>query len=238
MSRLRGPSPHGICLGGLLFLALACNPGPPGVTPAQAHMYAHLDRASEVNGALVRGDLKRARDGAQWLAEHQDTHTLPEGSARYSAVMVMYASQVQDADDLQEAAAAGAQLGRSCGDCHEEYQVVPRFLVGTAPPIGESATAQMARHAWAAERMWGGLVGPQDFAWMSGAESLREGWLNLGEMVTDPKDAQRIRGLVQQVYTLGSRAETAQDSEARAQVYGEFLTTCIDCHTLTGAIIR
>ncbi len=237
MNLLLRPCAHGATLGALPLLALACSPGPPGVSPVQAHMYAHLDRASEVHDALVRGNLERAREGAEWLGNHQDTRKLPEGSDQLGALMAQYAVEIQTAPDLPEAAVAAAQMGRTCGDCHRQYEVTPRFLVGTAPPTGESSDAQMARHVWAAERMWEGLLGPQDFAWVSGAHSLREGWLNAGELVTDPKDAQEIRKLVQQVYSLGSRAETAHSSEARAELYGEFLTTCINCHELTGAII-
>jgi hypothetical protein len=96
----------------------------------------------------------------------------------------------------------------------------------------------MARHVWAAERMWEGLIGPEDFAWSSGASALKEGWLNPRAVVSDPDDRMRVRELVTQVYSLGAEAEAAQGSEERARIYGEFLTTCIDCHRLTKAIIR
>ena len=43
------------------------------------------------------------------------------------------------------------------------------------PPGGSGAEAEMALHVWASERMWNGLVGPDDFAWSSGASALKTG---------------------------------------------------------------
>ena len=224
----------------LLFMMAACarSPAREGVTAIQAHMYAHFDRAGEVHDALVRGDMEVARSAAEWLASHPETRALPEGSAPFGAEMVGLARRVQNAESIETAAAAAAQMGRSCGDCHRRYEVSPRFLVGTAAPSGDGPKAQMARHIWAAERMWEGLLGPEDFAWNSGAASLKEGWLSPGEVVADPEDGQRVKDLVRQVYMLGTRAEAAETPEARAEIYGEFLNTCIGCHSLTGAIIR
>jgi hypothetical protein len=85
--------------------------------------------------------------------------------------------------------------------------------------------------------MWNGLVGPDDYAWNSGASALKTGWLSPHEVVTDPKEAEQVRGMVQKVYQVGAEAENATDPHARAEVYGDFLTTCIDCHELTSAII-
>lgn len=224
----------------LLLLLAACG-GPPkreGVTPLQAHMYAHFDRAGEVHDALVRGQLDRARTAAHWLATHPETRMLPMDSDRHATAMAAYAMEASEASDLQAAAMATAQMGRICGDCHRENDVTPRFLVGTAAPGGSGPRAEMARHIWAADRMWHGLIGPDDFAWTSGARALSQGWLNPGEVVVEPGDRERLRELLRHVYELGSEAAVAPDPETRAEAYGSYLTTCIDCHDLTGAIIR
>jgi hypothetical protein len=86
--------------------------------------------------------------------------------------------------------------------------------------------------------MWNGLVGPNENAWTSGASALKTGWLSPQDVVADPRTRERVRELTQQVYELGNRAENLSNSQARAEVYGEFLNTCIDCHQLTSAIIR
>jgi len=224
---------------GLLFLLAGCSGGPArdGVSPTQAHMYAHFDQTQAVHDALVRGNMEGAKAGALWLATHQDTRRLPEGSDRYSAIMREQATQVSKASGLQDAAMAAALMASACGDCHREYSVAPRFLMGAPPPGGSGAKAEMALHVWASERMWNGLVGPDDFAWSSGAAALKTGWLSPQEVVTDPTTGEKVRQLVRQVYDLGTQAEQASDPHARAGVYGNFLATCIDCHKLTSAII-
>lgn len=223
----------------LLFTLAACagSPEREGVTANQAHMYAHFDRTREVHDALVRGDLVGAQRGARWLATHQDAGKLPEGSERYATLMRTQAEQVSEASELQEAAMAAAQMASACGGCHGEFDVDPRFLMGAPPPGGSGAKAEMALHVWASERMWNGLVGPDDYAWTSGASALTKGWLSPRDVVTDPGTRERVRELVQQVYQIGTRAGTVLDPQARAKSYGEFLTTCIDCHRLTSANI-
>ena len=209
-----------------------------GVTPTQAHMFAHYDRAGEVHDALVRGELNRAKQAAEWIATHQEPRAFPGNHPELETEMQGRATQVSRSGEVEEAARAAAQLGRTCGDCHRLNEVSPRFLIGTAPPGGTGPEAEMARHVWAAERMWEGLVGPGDRAWRSGAEALRSGWLDPQQVVSNPEDRPRIRELVGKVYEMGMEAESTTDSEARAELYGEFLTTCNECHVLTAARIR
>lgn len=192
----------------------------------QAHMYAHLDRTGELHDALVRGDLDRAITPATWIATHQERQDFTGRSAYFQDAMRAFAAEVRDSNTLHDAAYAAARLGQTCGDCHRENEVEPRFLIGTAlPPTGGGAKAEMARHVWASERMWEGLVGPGDLGWNSGAEALVGGWLN-------------TRELVRQIYDLGGKARTAANSSERAELYGEFLHSCNECHLLTEVQIR
>jgi mono/diheme cytochrome c family protein len=201
-------------------------------------MFAHFDRAGEVRDALVKGDLTRAKEAADWIVTHQDLGGSPASPPEIQSAMERFAAQVSVAPDLQGAATAAARMGQACGECHRANDVEPRFLVGTAPPGGSGPEAEMARHIWASERMWEGLVGPGDHAWRSGAEALRSGWLDPQQVVSNPEDRPRIRELVKQVYDLGSRAQSTTDPAARAELYGAFLTTCNECHVLTAARIR
>jgi cytochrome c553 len=200
-------------------------------------MHAHLDLTTEIHNALVRGSLAAARSGSNWIATHENTDKPEEGLLRYERAMATHAAEVRDASDLQEAAAAAARMASACGDCHKESGAEPQLLMGAPPSAGEGAKSEMALHVWASEQMWHGLVGPDDYAWTSGSSALKEGWLSPREVVRDPETRDQVRSLVQQVYSLGSRAETVSDPHERSEIYGEFLTTCIDCHQLTSAII-
>lgn len=218
----------------LLFL-LACG-GPShreGVTPTQAHMYAHYDRAAVMHYALVTGDLERARQAAGWIAAHPDRPDLDLGDSHHENAVRAFARLAVNSAHLQAASVAAARMASSCGDCHIEQGVNPRFLMGTATPGGNGPRAEMARHVWAAERMWVGLLGPSDAAWVEGANGLEGGWLDTQEVLADPDDRQRIREMVRHIYDLAGRAETATSVQDRAQIYGEFLNTCADCHRLT-----
>jgi hypothetical protein len=86
--------------------------------------------------------------------------------------------------------------------------------------------------------MWEGLMGPEDYAWNSGAAALRACWLSPGEVTSDPEEKEDLRRMIREVYAVGMEAEDAHDPVARADLYGHFLTTCIDCHQMTSAIIR
>lgn len=235
-------APHGrysACTTITLFLLVsACggNPEAEGVTPSQAHMYAHFDRTREVHDALIRRNPEAVREGSNWLATRQDPGQIPEGSSPYGAAMTGEATQVRDASDLRDAARATARMAAACGDCHQAYDVTPRFMMG-AQPSGSGTEDQMALHVWASEQMWKGLVGPDDYAWTSGASALKTGWLSPREVVADPALRERGQELVRQLYDTGSRARQVTESHERAEVYGDFLNTCIDCHEMTAAII-
>jgi len=224
----------------IVFLFTSACAGPPpseGITPTQVHMFAHFDRAEELHDALVMGDLERARTSANWIATHQERRVFTGESARHQEAMRAFAEQVQSSDQLPDASQAAAQMGEACGNCHRENEVEPGFLMGTVPPRGNGAKAEMALHIWASERMWEGLLGPGDQAWRSGSEALRSGWLDTQELVVDPDDRPQIRILIRQVYDLGEEAASASDSHHRAEIYGEFLNTCTECHRLTEANI-
>lgn len=236
---VRGALPILVLLPFFLILSSCRGTGPrEAVSPTQAHMFAHYDRATEVHDALVRGDLDRAKGAAEWIATHQEPRSFPGNAPSLQAEMQRFANQVAWAGKLEEATWASAHMGRTCGDCHRQNAVEPRFLVGPAPPGGTGPQAEMERHVWASERMWDGLVGPEDHAWRSGAEALKGGWLDPQEVVSNPEDRTRIRELVRQVYDLGLEAESIEDSDARADLYGRFLITCNECHVLTAARIH
>lgn len=201
-------------------------------------MCEHFDQATEARAALVRGDMETTRRAARWLATHEETTQLPPGSEDLLAEMRMYAQRASETSDLASSAQAISQMGRVCGSCHSTYKIDPQFFLGTAAPEGHGPRAEMARHVWASERMWEGMVGPLDHAWVEGAKELREGWLDPQEVVSNPGDRAKVHEMVRNVYEIGTRAEKTSEPSERAELYGSFLTTCIDCHRLTGAVIR
>ncbi len=198
-----------------------------------SHMWQHFDRGDDVQELVRLGELERARGSARWLAQHSEPEGLPAGSAPYSNALRSSAQRVADAETVADAAVATGQLGGGCGTCHRAYGVGPRFdRVGTAPEISSVAAEQMARHGWAADRMWEGLVGPSDERWQAGAAVLSRAPLYQRFLVGRWDAYDNVQRLAEHVEQLGRRAQKAHDPAERAEIYGEFLGTCSSCHTL------
>ncbi len=223
-----------------LLFSLSCSggPGKEGLTPTQSHMVDHFERTEELHNALVRNDLEEAHRAAGWIAHHEEMAQIPEELIHHEDEVRAFAREVERADQLSAANASAARMGKACGDCHLETRLSPRFVMGSAPPGGSGQASEMARHVWASERMWEGLLRLDPEAWESGAQALRGGWLSTQEVVVQPRDKPHMRELVQRVYALADRAARATSQNERAEVYGEFLDTCTECHRLTAARIR
>ncbi|HEY5922237.1 MAG TPA: hypothetical protein VIV11_11225, partial [Kofleriaceae bacterium] len=86
----------------------------------------------------------------------------------------------------------------------------------------------MARHRWAADRMWEGMVGNADEPWRDGIEVLAQTPLQFTAIDADrSRLAKRLQLLADQ-----ARQRRSIDTVAeRAQVYGEILVTCAACHS-------
>ncbi len=86
--------------------------------------------------------------------------------------------------DLKAAAVAVADMAQACGGCHLALSG-PNFS-GSSPAGEESSVvADMERHRWAADRMWEGLVGPSETAWLAGAATLEDAPRHPEAMVDD-----------------------------------------------------
>jgi len=196
-------------------------------------MYGHFGHASEVQNAVIHGDLDAVRAPAEWLASHDAMDGLPKGSEAYLAGLRQAAAQAVGASDLPGAAKATAAIATACGDCHSRYDVGPRFTPGAGPPDeGGSVSAHMIRHVWAADRMWEGLIGPSDASWAAGARSLADAPLEPHEVTGDAEQAPAAGAFAREVHDLGARAERTKGGKARGELYGELLTSCIGCHRL------
>jgi len=196
-------------------------------------MYGHFGHASEVQDAVIHGDLAAVRAPAQWLASHEAMEGLPKGSDAYLARLRQAAALAVEAPDVPAAARATAAIASACGACHGHYKVGPRFTPGAPPEQGEGTVgAHMIRHVWAADRMWEGLIGPSDASWNAGARGLSEAPLDPEKVTDDQSRAPAAAELARRVHDLGARAERTTSREERAEVYGELLTSCSNCHSM------
>ncbi len=193
-------------------------------------MEGHYAQVGQVQEAIVKGDLDAARAPARWLAEHPQHPDLPQGVKSPMEDMRVQARSVVRAVDLTDAARATAEMAAACGRCHRSAGAGPDPETWTMAPPGAGAPRQMARHLWAVDRMWEGLVAPSDRLWQQGATALIDDPLFQGEDQAAGPDVAR---LAREVHDLGVTAN-GREADGRAAVYGRLLTTCTTCHRKMG----
>lgn len=208
---------------------------PPAGEEVAAHMREHFASASDLQRAVVNGDLDAVDDAAKWLAEHSKMSGAPDSWDPYLEEMRTAAEVASGADDLYAAARATARVGAACGDCHKAHGAKVKFDIQGALAEGGDAIAHMKRHVWASARLWEGLVVPSAEVWQTGAQALDEVPLVPEEFTDDPELMAEVQVTANKVHELGAAARQALDPNTRAKVYGEMLATCSRCHTATGA---
>ena len=200
----------------------------------QAHMKDHFFKATEMQVAVINGDLAAVREPAEWMSEHANSAAMPEEWEPYAGAMHTWALRAVEADNIVVAAEATAAMGAACGNCHVALKAEVGFAVEQAPPPGEGAVPHMARHAWASGRMWEGLIAPSGVVWDGGAEVLAEAPLAPAELSADLEVLAEVSEMEGALHALGGDAVGLTEAEDRARVYGEFLATCAACHDKTG----
>jgi len=200
----------------------------------QAHMRDHFFKATEMQVAVINGDLDAVREPAEWMAEHVNSAAMPKEWVPHAEAMHEASRRAADAKNLETAAQATASVGAACGSCHQALEADVGFAVEGAPPEGEGAAAHMTRHAWASGRMWEGLVGPSGVVWDEGARVLSEAPLAPAELAVDLEILSEVSEMEAEVHQLGAEAVGVSGQKERARVYGEFLSTCAACHEKTG----
>jgi mono/diheme cytochrome c family protein len=200
---------------------------PPALSSTMAEHFAH---ASALEQAVIDGDLEHVAKEARWLVEELPKQRLPEPWQPQLERMQAAAKAALDAKDLVAAAHATGRVVETCGACHAALGAGPKYGAVTAVPEGESGKARMARHQWAAERMREGMIGPSDERWRLGAGAVSEAPPEpcpIADAEILPKEVLQLR---ETIYEIGAKAAKTEGLAARAEVYGEYLTTCAGCH--------
>jgi cytochrome c553 len=214
-----------VLLPGLFVAACSHNP------KTEPEMWRHFNQVGQVQSAVIAGDLDAAKTAATWVAERDSISDLASNLRPYEVQLRNQARTASQASTIAAAALATGEIGKSCGDCHQASGTPLKFNYVAAPPKSDQpVTAAMLRHQWGADRMWNGLIGNSDSAWVAGARALAEE--STYSELFNPRSAKgdAMRGLAAAVRRLGREAATTTDHGRRAQQYGELLGTCAACH--------
>jgi cytochrome c553 len=193
------------------------------------HMHENFDLLRAIEKLLVRGKLDEARALAGAIAKAPDEPGL--GSwAKQTAAVRDQAARLAEATTVDAACERAAKLATACAGCHVEAGVVPEFRPpGPKPPDAPTIDARMARHLWATDRLWEGIVGAADDSWLEGLDVLAAAPLEHPQISGDR------RALAKQLQQLadGARRLRAIDAlDDRARAYGQILATCAGCHAM------
>jgi mono/diheme cytochrome c family protein len=220
-----------------LFGTLAIALG--GATTASAQdsgvsdqMHAHYDAVVAMQRALVAGSLDATKASASQLLAVEAAAS-SDGWETYLGSMRSAAESVRDADDVVSAAAGVAAVGVACGDCHVANGVEITFDEVDRPSNKEKLENHMARHQWAADRMWEGLIGPSASAWSRGANLLFESPIKTDKL-GDASEQDAIKQMSRRIHQLAANATTVSDASSKAGIYAEFLSNCAACHNAVG----
>ena len=190
------------------------------------HMHGSFDTVRGIERLLIRGKLDDARYFARLLATEPEVPGLAPW-AKQIAVVRDRAAVVAAAPGIDEACRRVARLAAACASCHADASAQPEFQPPPALPADQPfITARMARHQWAADRIWEGMVGDAGDAWRAGLDVLAEAPLPWPTLAGDRAGlARRLQQLADQ-----ARRAAKDDLDERARRYGEILVTCAACH--------
>lgn len=191
------------------------------------HMHENFDLLRTIEKRVIHGKLDEARALARGLADAPDEPGLGPWAHHQIAVRERAAALAR-AKTVAEASIAEARLAVACAGCHVDAGVSPEFrTASSAPADGNTIAARMARHVWATDRLWQGIVGGDDESWSAGLDVLAQTPLKQSTWSANRVElARRLQQLADQ-----ARTRTRTDAPAdRARIYGELLTTCSACH--------
>jgi hypothetical protein len=195
-----------------------------------AHMEDHFGRSIALRDALIRGDLEAAAEPAKWMAEHETYASLPEAWKPHVQDMRNAGQLILDGADVGAKARAAGQMAAACGSCHAGLKLGPKWTGESKDLDASGRSEHMQKHLMAAELMWRGLAGPSDEAWDAGLLALGEDALVPDSLADAESPGKDVADLATKAHDLAKKGADAKDPEARAELYGEFLSTCADCH--------
>lgn len=189
-------------------------------------MESHFQQAELIRQAIIAGYPEDTGRPANALIHINDSEEIPEAWNPFVERMQETAKRVADSSDVPRAAAAAADIGTSCGLCHQKHGG-PQITVSEAPALDESLQSRMAQHAWATERLWEGLYVPSAPAWAAGAQVLTRS--PFPDEVLE-RGGVYARTAAEDFGKLVQQAPQQKNLSQRAALYAKLLGTCASCH--------
>src|SRR5690606_4640670 len=180
------------------------------------------------------GDLEAVAEPARWLAEQSSYASMPDPWKAHLQDMRNAGQLVLEGTDLAAKARATGQLAAACGTCHTALGQSPQWKDTSEDVAASGRSPHMLEHMQATEHLWQGLAGPSEQAWQAGVLALSDAPLTPESLVEGQSPSKEVVELATKVHELGKKGADTKETSARAELYGELLTTCADCHSALG----
>ncbi len=228
---------------GLTFGPLGCDDEPEEAPPSPAEptepaeltevemvavMEGHYNSAIASHDALIRGDLETLRARLGEIRERSLPAAAPEAWRVHEQRLHDAAEQAASVTSIETAGPAMASVAEACGACHTAVGLGDIYRQPRVPDGDDALEDAMLGHQWATERLWEGITGPWDDAWMRGANALAASRVFGGDGGETPSTG--LLALEAAMHEAGESAKTTRGLPARAAAYGRLLTTCAACH--------
>jgi hypothetical protein len=189
-------------------------------------MARHFDDLRVVEQLLIANKLDDARTRAFLLTRPVTDPGMAPWDVQSKRVIAA-AFELTKAPTIDAACRSEARVAEACAECHARVQKLPVFPAApTLPADRATIETKMARHQWAADRLWEGMVGASDGPWYAGLDVLATTpvpWAPADDAAGRAKHLREVARAAQ-----GQRStETLHD---RAVAYGEIMVTCAACH--------
>jgi hypothetical protein len=222
--------------------AASAAPSAPPAASAQtptvsAKMADHFASSVALRDSLIKGDLDAFRAAAATLSDKELSANLSDTWKPHLEGMRTAAKRARDAKTIDAGAQALADVGRACAGCHEKLGG-PKLTVGDPPAPGSGAKPHMARHHWAAARMWEGLMAPSQDAWTKGTEVFTDAPLQEEAIAGARSVPPEVNELAKRAHAFGQKAHDAKDASSRAKAVADVYGTCVGCHAKLSVSIK
>ena len=191
------------------------------------HMQTKLMELRSVEHALVRGQLVDAKVSASAIANAPIDAELDEWKRKTAHVREL-AHEVATAKSADDALRGLPAVAVACAECHVATGGWPKLARAPhLPDDGPGTVARMARHQWAVDRMWDGMIGGDEETWRAALTVLAA---TPPPYAITEADKVALGAELQRVATTALQHRLVDTLDDRGRQYGELLVTCAACH--------
>ena len=225
-----------LMLSAVALLSVACSspeppPEPPPAPVAEAvPAKPHFVEAVAIQDALILGDLIAAQTAARQISSKE----APAGMGDRGSRIRTAAGAAAAATDLATVGEALGAMATQCGECHQEREAKIELELPRLPSHDPALKPHMARHAWAVNRLWEGLITGSGERWSKGLSALAEETIGPDHITGMDKLPETASGAAQRVHELAAEGLMATGGSDRQRIYSELVAACGTCHGFLG----